>query len=394
MNRSEHILALLQAELGFSAQLIGGKKTVLAQIERFLTRADVPDDLDPSSQPQLWSRLISEVVVPETFFFRYPESFTMLRGWLQNRQCHTLRALCVPCSTGEEAYSIAITLREAGVPTFQIAACDASAMSIARAREGEYSIRSVRGLPEAMLKQWFQSHAGNLTAEDSIRSPITFDTANIFSMETPPGGFDFIFCRNLLIYLDVEKQHLVFERLNRWLKPDGLLFLGPGEATTAASHGWKGTGHPMSFSFVRAENKPPAASARPPVRQRITPPPAKRPLPPPRPLRASPPQPGATNWLASAVELADTGQLSDAMQALARHHESREATAGSLLLRGILEEAQGAHSDAEASYRKALYLEPDHLDTLLHLSLLLESEGRAKSAVPLRRRIERLSAAS
>ncbi len=393
MKRSESILEQLQAELGFSPQLVGGEKAVLAQIERFLADAGVPGDLDPVTDPPLWGRLISEVVVPETYFFRYPESFAMLQEWIRPRLHHSLRALCMPCSTGEEAYSIAMTLREAGAASFKIEAFDASAKSVARASEGRYSIRHMRGLPETMQKQWFRLHAEEIATADAIRLPIRFEVANAFALDATSGGFDFIFCRNLLIYLNAENQRLIFERLDSWLKPGGLLFLGPGEATTASSHGWKSTGHPMSFSFVRAMESPRAAKPRsappkksafhstpkssPPIRQART----------PRLQKSE-----ATDWFAEAAALADAGKLPEAAQALDRFHENHEAIPASFLLRGIIEEARGARDAAEASYRKALYLEPDHLDALFHLSLLLESAGRAQSAAPLRRRIERLSA--
>jgi chemotaxis protein methyltransferase WspC len=393
MNRSEQILGKLEAELGFSAPLVGGKKTILSQIDRFLAREDVPDHLDAHAHPQLWSRLISEVVIPETSFFRYPESFSMLQEWARPRLHQSLRALCVPCSTGEEPYSIAIALREAGAVSFQITAFDASTKSVNKAQTGSYSIRSVRGLPESFQKQWFDESSDHLTVKESIREPITFEVANIFAIDVPTHRFDFIFCRNLLIYLDAEKQRVIFDRLSSWLKPDGLLLLGPGEATTAASHGWKSTGYPMSFSFVRTDTtsgtvRPRTATSRP-----ILPRPTPRPAPRSRTPEAviSIPSEELIDWLARAAALADAGHLAPATQALASFHEHHEATAASYFLQGILEEAQDKHNAAEASYRKALYLDPDHLDALLHLSLLLEGEGRAPAAAPLRRRIERLS---
>jgi chemotaxis protein methyltransferase WspC len=109
------------------------------------------------------------------------------------------------------------------------------------------------------------------------------------------------------------------------------------------------------------------------------------------PKPATPAQSEPVDWLLRATTLANGGQLDEAAAALARFHEDREATAASLFLSGMLAESSGQLTDAESGYRKALYLEPNHLDALLHLSLLLENAGRASSAALLRRRIERLS---
>jgi len=398
MTHTERILEELQDELGFSPELVGGKRTVLAQIERFLTSAGVPEDLDPLSQPVLWSRLVSEVVVPETSFFRYPESFVALRDWALKQPSHPLQILCLPCSTGEEAYSIAIALREAGLAKFHVTACDASMQSVLRAREGRYATRSARGLSDDRRDQWFRKQEREIEADDSLKEATTFRVANILAFDAAPQAFDIVFCRNLLIYFDTANQRRIFDRLDTWLRPEGLLFLGPGEATTAANYGWQGTGHPMSFSFVRArkEQPSPATIRKPAPALRRTP--APKPF--TKPQRAAPqpvasPKPAAdTDWLARAGELADAGSLDEATQALHRFHAEREATPASLLLHGILDEARGDRDAAETHYRKALYLDPDQIDALLHLSLLLESEGRVQAAIPFRRRVERLTTAS
>jgi chemotaxis protein methyltransferase WspC len=398
MTHTERILEELQDELGFSPELVGGKRTVLAQIERFLMSAGVPEDLDPLSQPVLWSRLVSEVVVPETSFFRYPESFAALRDWTLKQAGRPLQILCLPCSTGEEAYSIAITLREAGLAKFHVTACDASMQAVLRAREGRYATRSARGLSDDLRDQWFRKQEREIEADASLKEAITFRVANILAFDAAPQAFDIVFCRNLLIYFDTANQRRIFDRLDTWLRPEGLLFLGPGEATTAANYGWQGTGRPMSFSFARARKEhPPHTTIR-----KAAPVPRHKPAPKhaakpqkvaPQPV-ASPKPATDIDWFARAGELADAGRLDEATQALHRFHTEREATPASLLLHGILDESRGDRDAAETHYRKALYLDPDQIDALQHLSLLLESEGRVQAAIPFRRRIERLTATS
>jgi chemotaxis protein methyltransferase WspC len=387
MNRADSILEDLQRELGFHPELLGGRATVLAQIERFLATHKV--EPHPVADPALWNQLISEVIIPETSFFRYPESFNALADWAKKSARPSPRILCLPCSTGEEAYSIAIALREAGCDSFHISACDASARSIALAELAHYSVRARSGLTASGREGWFnEGHVRN-----ELRATITFQVANAFAFTPPLKSFDVIFCRNLLIYFDAANQQRLFERLDAWLAPGGILFLGPGEATIASAHGWKSTGHSMSFSFKRGESPTSAPPIRTTARPRAT-----RPKPAAAPARIVPPRPSPSPApapeippLAQATELADAGRLTEAAAALARFHAATPPTAPSLLLRGILEEATAEFSAAEQSYRQALYLNPDELDALVHLARLLEADGRPQAAAPLRRRIERLA---
>jgi chemotaxis protein methyltransferase WspC len=154
----------------------------------------------------------------------------------------------------------------------------------------------------------------------------------------------------------------------------------------------------MSFSFVRARKEQPSPATirkpSPALRRTPAPTPSAKPqksAPQPVPPKKSTPD---IDWLANAEELANAGRLDEATQALHRFHAEREATPASLLLHGILDEARGDRDAAETYYRKALYLDPDQIDALLHLSLLLESEGRLQAAIPFRRRVERLTTAS
>jgi len=386
MNRADSILDQLQAELGFHPELLGGRPVVLAQIERFL--AAHPGEADPSTDATLWNQLIAEIIVPETSFFRYPESFNALADWAKKSARPSPRILCLPCSTGEEAYSIAIALREAGCDSFHLTACDASARSVAHAERAHYSVRARAALAASGREGWFREGR----ARSELREKITFQVVNAFAFTPPLKSFDVIFCRNLLIYFDAANQRRLFERLDAWLAPGGVLFLGPGEATIASAHGWKSTGHSMSFSFVRGAH-PTSAPSRNPVRIRATPP--KRALTPARslpPKLAPAPSPSEEiSPFEQAVALADEGQLREAAAALTRFHAEAPPTASSLLLQGILEEAAAEFSTAERSYRQALYINPDELDALLHLARLLEADGRPQAAAPLRRRIERLA---
>ncbi len=385
MTPSEHILQQLQADLGFAVRLVGGAKAVLAQIDRFLETHAVAAAGDLAADPVLWNRLVAEVIVPETSFFRYPESFAALREWAAPRTRRPAQILCLPCSTGEETWSIAITLAETGTTNFHVDALDVSSRSIVHAGRGTYAEHSARGLPAIQKERWFERSGGAISVVPALRSFVGFRVANAFSLDAEPRSYDVIFCRNLLIYFDAQNQRRLFERLAGWLRPDGILFLGPGEATVASAHGWRSTGLPMSFSFVRAATSAPAKKATAPT-------PAIRPRPTPEVARVPPVEkPSEPDWMDRAAALADAGKLAEAGDALEKFHDRHRGTATSFLLRGILDEAGGRRAEAESHYRKALYLEPNHVDALMHLSLLLENDGRHSAARPFRRRLDRLA---
>ena len=209
--------------------------------------------------------LIEAVIVPETWFFRYPESFATLGKLARNRlaelnNMRALRILSLPCSTGEEPYSIAMALLDAGLKPhqFKVDGMDVSPLSVEKARRALYGKNSFRGQDLDFRERHFTRTGENYSVRQSVRECVTFGQANLLGDDFPQsrGGYDFIFCRNLLIYFDRVSQQRDFQRLNSLLTPGGTLFVGPGEFPLAMENGFSGLNLAMAFACRRATESP------------------------------------------------------------------------------------------------------------------------------------------
>jgi chemotaxis protein methyltransferase CheR len=193
---------------------------------------------DPEGE-QEWSHLISELVVPETYFYR---EFAAVRHTVDNivpellaqRPGQRLRIWHAACCSGEEPYTMAIALREAGVPdtSVEIVASDLDASAILRARRGLYNARSVRTLPVDWLGKYFQETEQRFQLNADIRSRVRFQVHNL--LDTQDTGrlatFDVIFCRNVFIYFRPAIVQRVVNSLYALMPGGGCLFLGACES--------------------------------------------------------------------------------------------------------------------------------------------------------------------
>ena len=179
--------------------------------------------------------LIEAVIVPETWFFRYPESFATLARLAQARlaeinQMRALRILSLPCSTGEEPYSIAMALLDAGLAPhqFKVQGMDVSPLSVERARRGVYGKNSFRGADLEFRDRHFTEDAGNYRIADRVREQVRLQVGNLLdpALLANEPTYDFVFCRNLLIYFDQPTQKQVFDVLKALTHVDGVLFIG------------------------------------------------------------------------------------------------------------------------------------------------------------------------
>ena len=184
--------------------------------------------------------LAQDLLVGVTSFFRDPEAFQSLHAFLVERFRATpennknFRAWIPAASTGEEAYSIAITvkeaLRDAGRDfTVQIYATDLDESAIAAARLGFYPLNIVSDVPEDRLSSFFSKSEGGYQVSKQIREMVVFAVQNV--LQDPPfSKLDMVCCRNLLIYLNPLAQKKVLAIFHYSLVPDGLLFLGTAES--------------------------------------------------------------------------------------------------------------------------------------------------------------------
>ncbi|WP_426206123.1 CheR family methyltransferase [Pseudomonas sp. TWP3-1] len=353
--------------------------------------------------------LIEAVIVPETWFFRYPESFATLGKLARKRldelnNMRALRILSLPCSTGEEPYSIAMALLDAGLKPhqFKVDGMDVSPLSVDKAKRAQYGKNSFRGDDLAYRDRHFMPENDGYRLNEYVREQVRLQSGNVLDptllANEPP--FDFVFCRNLLIYFDQPTQKQVFEVLKRFTHDDGVLFIGPAEGSLLGRLGMRSIGIPQSFAFSRhtepqPEPLPTLVPAPLPMRQpiRSAPPPPVRSRPfasvAPLPTTGKAQNPDAATLLANIAALANEGKSAEARAACEQYLRSHEPVAQVFYWLGLLSDVAGSTLEAQGFYRKALYLEPQHPDALMHLAALLQAQGDTAGARRLQERAAR-----
>jgi chemotaxis protein methyltransferase WspC len=353
--------------------------------------------------------LIEAVIVPETWFFRYPESFATLGKLARNRlaelnNMRALRILSLPCSTGEEPYSIAMALLDAGLKPhqFKVDGMDVSPLSVEKARRALYGKNSFRGQDLDFRDRHFTAEQDGHRVNENVREQVRLQVGNVLdpTLLASEPAFDFVFCRNLLIYFDQPTQKLVFEVLKRLTHFDGVLFIGPAEGSLLGRLGMRSIGIPQSFAFSRHSDPHPEPLPTPkpvavPVSQplRSPPPPVVRNRPfatvTPLPIASKSANPDAATLLANIAALANEGKSAEARAACEQYLRSHEPVAQVFYWLGLLSDVAGLTLEAQGFYRKALYLEPQHPEALMHLAALLQAQGDTAGARRLQERAAR-----
>lgn len=401
--RFEH---LLERTMGLNAASIGASAIERAVRAR-LAACELENADDYWKQIQRSSEelqeLVEAVVVPETWFFRDPQAFAAMaqivtKEWLPAHASGVLRLLSLPCSTGEEPYTMAMALIDAGLPLdrFRIDAIDISSQALARARRGIYGGNSFRGKDLAFRDRHFERLERGYRIHDGVRRPIRFLQGNLLDedfLSEDGEGYDIVFCRNLLIYFDAVTQNRAIAVLKRLLSPTGMLFVGHSEAGLMLGHDLASAKMPMAFAFRKTaaalpkkELVPARALFQPKATGPVT---ALRPRSTSASKRAMPPLAPAPS-LDELRRIADRGLLAEAARGCETHMRERGPSPDVLLLLGLISDAGGDLPAAAGYYRKALYLEPDHSEALGHLALLLSKQGDASGARILNDRLRRL----
>lgn len=420
------IESLLEKEIGVSADAIGPE--VIAKAVRLRVAecglADIKAYLNlVKTSEEEQGNLIEAVVVPETWFFRNKNSFAFLSNyvtgeWLPKHRGDRLRVLSVPCSTGEEPYSIAMALMDAGIggDRFHIDGVDISEAALGRAKSGVYTKGSFRGDDLSFRKRYFEPKGDAYQLNADVRKGARFIKGNLlddsFFMDQEP--YDIIFCRNLLIYLSSEAKRRALEILDRLLARSGILFLGHAERQVAIA--WEFAGIPEFGVFAcrkerrKRDNRTKAAvHVQPQPCQRLFEKAGKRlrALP-----RSNPPvaigeafQPkvlseqidsrgsleGRKDLFNEAQRLADQGSLLSALELCETFLRENPVHVQAHFLMGLILEALDNEERAEEFFNKAIYLDPKHYEALNHLSFVVEHRGDKKKAARLRMRAQRIS---
>lgn len=396
---------LLKQAMGLDAASLG-PSAVARAVQRRREACAMADDnaywLHVRASPSELQELVEAIVVPETWFFRDREAFvalaSMARAQLTEHPAQPeLRLLSLPCSTGEEPLSMAIALLDAGIPAkrLRIDAVDISQRALEIAARARYGMNSFRGQDLGFRDQHFSAIGdGKWEPSDAIRQRVRFQQGNLFAGDFLPGQglYDFIFCRNVLIYFDPGTQARALEVLLRLLHPGGCLFVGPSETGLLPRNRLSSAQMPMAFAF-----RPTPVLPDPPRAKVVSIVPARRVVASPGSIRkpdvqatkTAKAQPAETFDLAAVQALANQGRLQDAAVACERGLREHGPSAGAYHLLGLIRDAGGETSAAIALYRKALYLDPLHLATLAHLALLLDKQGNNGAAKVLRERLQR-----
>jgi chemotaxis protein methyltransferase WspC len=408
------IAALLKEKMGLDAESIGVASVERAVRERLSARG--LEDVQVywaqlSASEQELQELIEAIVIPETWFFRDPEAFAAVvrvvrEEWLAKHAEGTLRILSLPCSTGEEPFSMAMALLDGGLPPsrFHIDAIDISTRALACAEQGTYGKNSFRAKDLSFRERYFEPLERGHRLSDGVRRQVHFRHGNLLSAGWLHGahGYDVIFCRNVLIYFDLVTQRRAIDVLGRLLTASGLLFVGPSETGLLLDHGFVSAGIPLAFAFrqagssvprLRTRQRPAPAGivAKPVLARPSLPAPVAKPQPKSTPADKSTSKTVASteHWIEQARRLANQGQLVEALKCCEQNLRSQPASAESFHLAGLLHDAAGRVHEAAEHYRKALYLDPQHLEALVHLAVALQKEGDERGAQRLFERANR-----
>lgn len=253
---------LLKEFIGLNVSSIG-TNTLESAISKRITFLGLPNERSyreylQNSKSEV-NELIEEVTVNETWFFRDSNPFTAMASfaetWREKHPGAKLHILSLPCSTGEEPYSIAITMLEAGWHefAFHIDAIDINTKVLTKAEEAVYNQNSFRGRDRYFSEKYFRKSGKNFVLKNKFKQTVQFQKGNLVGYK-PTGAvshYDVIFCRNLLIYLDKNAQDNAIQTLDNLLAPGGLLFIGHAEAGAYADSQFTASSYPKSFSLVR-----------------------------------------------------------------------------------------------------------------------------------------------
>ncbi|MEL6879308.1 MAG: CheR family methyltransferase [Cyanobacteria bacterium J06607_10] len=428
------IESLLRQKIGLNPNSIGSRSILRAVRKGMRTgRMDGLSDYLAAlkASPEQFESLVESIVVPETSFFRNRASFVYLRQWVAQtwQRKRPLRVLSLPCSTGEEPYSIAITLLEEGLSMdeFHIDAVDISTRALEKARQGIYS-------PYAFRRQTYRSDDKYFTLDipegttpgkrvtqryyliESVRDKVAFLQGNVLDPQLLADAmpYDIIFCRNLLIYFDRVARETTLEKITRLLDPEGVLFLGYAETNLVDDKSYQPVPYPQTFAYRRQPATAASSTITPQRTVHIAP--AEFAARPAVPSTSSNHPPASVSGQLSdrkvmtdemadeiademadepslqlAQRLADSGDLAAATAQCDRYLASQPSDAAAHLLRGELYQADNNMAAAQTCFEKSIYLDPQLEPALTHLMFLKEENQDYSGAAILRDRLQRLS---
>jgi chemotaxis methyl-accepting protein methylase len=379
----KHVAGLIRRETGIwirDEQLL----SLEAALRRVGPSMDATRFLHAGGDAALLQRLVDEVTVKETFFFRARQEFDVI-DW---RRLHEralaagsaqVRVWVAATATGEEAYTLALLASEAfapGRPPVSILATDISTRALDAARRGSYGHRALRMLDPRSRERYFVPEGDGIAVGDDLRRLIEFRHHNLVQYAAPPLGderFDLIACRNVLIYFDGDTVERVIGTLEGALAPAGTLVLGAADRLCGSAR-----------RLARLDDGEPAVQRhqpRPAMRRHL-----RRPLgrdhadPPAVAAREVMPQPAGVE-LVAVLEAANHGDLEAAIHGAARLLADDPLDADAYFIRGLAELSLLDAEAAVGSLRRALYIDPSFGLAAFQLGRAHEQRGDPAAAV-------------
>jgi chemotaxis protein methyltransferase WspC len=289
-------------------------------------------------------RLVESIALPHVGFFQEQRPFEalqrwILQHWLPRPSKKPLRLLSVPCATGEEPYSLAITLLELGLHPhqFHVDAVDINDRALRMAAGAIYSNGATETASETIRERYFQREQNGFRLCPSVRAQVSFLKTDILGDVPLNEDYDIIFGRSLMVYFTEPAQDRILKQLQRLLKPGGLLVVGPREP------GLQKRGTVPNWASVMSSVSTPLAKANGAVGSKVV-----------RPL-----SPAVEKVrLRQAKALLERQCFNEATAICVNVLADHRASAQAICLLGRIAQAEGRNVEAREYYRRAIYLQP------------------------------------
>lgn len=382
--------ALLQQWIGLDAQTIGTAAVSRAIQIRMQACGDSEEGgylarLTRDADEQV--RFIDEIVVPESWFFRDPQVFAYVQRSATTQIAAAgrtpIRILCVPCAAGEEPYSVAMALFDAGLTAaeFTIDAVDVSQAAVARASAATYSANAFRTADLTFRDRWFDAKGSAFVLDDAVRHQVRFSRGNLlddsFAADREP--YDIVFCRNLLIYLTTDARRHAEQTLDRLVTPAGLLAVGAAEPPILKG-AWIPAETSSVFALCRGTRPADGFFRSGPLSavQTVFPKLAAASATLIEPV--APTQSAVDDLQRRAGELAHAGRHAEALLICQQHEQACGPCPKVFFLMGMLHQSSGDLDRAEGCLHKTLYLDSNHDEAFLALALVAMQRGDSQMA--------------
>ncbi len=395
---------MLADRIGLDADSIG-KRSVEIAINSAMKIAGFTKHFDYYSElmrnEKLLSDLIEEIKVPETWFFRDTDSFRFVRNYFHEfkakNQGRKIRILSIPCSTGEEPYSVMFLLLDAGFGKydFNIIGCDISKQNLEIATRAKYTKSSFRNDKFSFVEKYFIKINENYYLKEDYKNIVKFKQGNLIedNFLEMESEFDIIYCKNLLIYFNDESKLKAINNLQNLLKDDGILISGHSELSFFARNGFERIDKPGAFALKKKLHKTIAKSQTEfelklknksfrkfeKIEEKI------------ETLSLKPEIEKSTMIndvfdFELAKNLANQGKFDEAENYCLLNVAKQEDNFELFFILGLINSSKNNINQAIEFYNKAIYLNPNHYESLFNLSLLFESLKQYEKSEIFRKR--------